>query len=57
MFFSLVGLIIGFDTINRKRNEGTLSKFLSQPIYRDTVINGKFKDRIILKFGGPAPRP
>ena len=35
-------MILGFDTINRERNEGTLSKLLSQPIYRDAVINGKF---------------
>ena len=41
-FGPLVGLILGFDTINRERNEGTLSKLLSQPIYRDMVINGKF---------------
>jgi len=41
-FGPLVGLILGFDTINRERNEGTLSKLLSQPIYRDAVINGKF---------------
>lgn len=41
-FGPLVGLILGFDTINRERNEGTLSKLLAQPIYRDIVINGKF---------------
>lgn len=41
-FGPLVGLILGFDTINRERTEGTLSKLLSQPIYRDVVINGKF---------------
>ena len=41
-FGPLVGLILGFDTINRERNEGTLSKVLAQPIYRDVVINGKF---------------
>jgi ABC-2 type transport system permease protein len=41
-FGPLIGLILGFDTINRERNEGTLSKLLSQPIYRDVVINGKF---------------
>jgi ABC-2 type transport system permease protein len=38
----LIGLILGFDLINRERNEGTLSKLLSQPIYRDSVVNGKF---------------
>lgn len=42
IFGPLIGLILGFDAINRERNEGTLSKMLSQPIYRDSVINGKF---------------
>ncbi len=41
-FGPLIGLILGFDLINRERNEGTLSKLLSQPIYRDSVVNGKF---------------
>jgi ABC-2 type transport system permease protein len=41
-FGPLIGLMMGFDTINRERNEGTLSKLLSQPIYRDSVVNGKF---------------
>jgi ABC-2 type transport system permease protein len=41
-FGPLIGLILGFDMINRERNEGTLSRLLSQPIYRDAVINGKF---------------
>ncbi len=41
-FGPLIGLMLGFDTINRERNEGTLSKLLSQPIYRDSVVNGKF---------------
>jgi ABC-2 type transport system permease protein len=41
-FGPLIGLVLGFDSINRERNEGTLSKILSQPIYRDAVVNGKF---------------
>lgn len=41
-FGPLIGLLLGFDMINRERNEGTLSKLLAQPIYRDTVVNGKF---------------
>ena len=41
-FGPLIGMILGFDTINWERSEGTLSKLLSQPIYRDTVLNGKF---------------
>ena len=43
----MIGLILGFDTINRERNEGTLSKLLSQPIFRDVVINGKFLAGVI----------
>jgi ABC-2 type transport system permease protein len=41
-FGPLIGLILGFDTINRERAHGTLIKVISQPIYRDAVINGKF---------------
>jgi ABC-2 type transport system permease protein len=38
----LVGLALAFDAINGEQNRGTLSHLLAQPIYRDTVINGKF---------------
>jgi ABC-2 type transport system permease protein len=38
----LIGLVLGFDAINRERADGTLIKVVSQPIYRDAVINGKF---------------
>ena len=41
-FGPLIGIILGFDTINRERGDGTLIKIVSQPIYRDSVINGKF---------------
>ena len=41
-FGPLIGLILGFDCINRERADGTLIKIISQPIYRDAVINGKF---------------
>lgn len=47
-FGPLVGLILGFDSINRERSEGTLSKLLAQPIYRDVVINAKFLASVIL---------
>ena len=47
-FGPLIGLILGFDAINRERNEGTLSKLLSQPIYRDSVINGKFLAGVVI---------
>ncbi|HLB11897.1 MAG TPA: ABC transporter permease subunit [Dehalococcoidia bacterium] len=38
----LIGLALGFDAINSEHARGTLSRVLSQPIYRDSVINGKF---------------
>lgn len=41
-FGPLIGIILGFDAINRERAQGTLIKVVSQPIYRDVVINGKF---------------
>ena len=41
-FMPIVGIILGFDAINSEKSSGTLSRLLSQPIYRDAVINGKF---------------
>jgi len=41
-FGPLIGIVLGFDAINRERGDGTLIKIVSQPIYRDSVINGKF---------------
>lgn len=41
-FGPLIGIILGFDAINRERTSRTLSKLVSQPIYRDAIINAKF---------------
>jgi len=41
-FGPLIGVVSGFDAINRERGQGTLIKIISQPVYRDAVINGKF---------------
>jgi len=41
-FGPLLGLAMGFDAINKERANGTLSILLGQPIFRDSVINGKF---------------
>jgi ABC-2 type transport system permease protein len=38
----LLGVAFAFDAINSERSAGTLPRLLSQPIYRDDVINGKF---------------
>lgn len=41
-FGPLVGIVLGFDSISGEYANGTLSRVLSQPIYRDDLINGKF---------------
>jgi len=46
-FGPLIGIIMGFDAINRERTTGTLSKLLSQPVYRDAIINAKFLAGIV----------
>ncbi|MFA5650699.1 MAG: ABC transporter permease subunit [Proteiniphilum sp.] len=37
----LLGIALGFDAINSEQNKGTLSRLMSQPIYRDYIINAK----------------
>ncbi|MGB9622637.1 MAG: ABC transporter permease [Candidatus Bathyarchaeia archaeon] len=41
-FGPIIGLSLGFDAINKERTSGSLSTLLAQPIFRDSVINGKF---------------
>ncbi|MFQ6122261.1 MAG: ABC transporter permease [Dehalococcoidales bacterium] len=43
----IIGIALGFDAINSERAGGTLSRILSQPIFRDSVINGKFLAGIV----------
>jgi ABC-2 type transport system permease protein len=43
----ITGIALGFDTINSERSGGTMSRLLAQPVYRDSVINGKFIAGII----------
>ena len=38
----IIGIALGFDAINSERTSGTLSRILSQPVFRDSLINGKF---------------
>ncbi|MDD3629183.1 MAG: ABC transporter permease [Actinomycetota bacterium] len=49
-FIPIIGIIFGFDAINSERNSGNLSRVLSQPIYRDSLINGKFLAGIATLF-------
>ena len=41
-FGPIIGLALGFDAINKERSTGTLSVLLTQPLYRDSILNGKF---------------
>ncbi|MBC7188721.1 ABC transporter permease subunit, partial [Candidatus Aerophobetes bacterium] len=41
-FGPLIGIILGFDAISAERSRGTISIVLSQPVFRDSLINGKF---------------
>ena len=47
IFVPIIGIALGFDAINREYSSGTMSRILSQPIFRDSVINGKFLAGII----------
>ncbi len=38
----IIGITLGFDAVNSERSSGTLNRLVSQPIYRDSVIIGKF---------------
>jgi len=55
-FGPLIGIILGFDAINRERVSRTLSKLVSQPIYRDSIINAKFMTGVAKDMAGQALR-
>nr|WP_035157208.1 ABC transporter permease [Cohnella thermotolerans] len=44
----LIGIAIGFDGVNSERNKGTLSRVMSQPVYRDDFLNAKFVAGLLL---------
>ena len=48
IFIPIVGIVLGFDAVNSERVSGNLSRLLSQPLYRDDVINGKFLAGIVM---------
>jgi ABC-2 type transport system permease protein len=43
----LIAIAFGWDAINSEKNRGTLSRLVSQPIYRDNIINAKFAAGVI----------
>lgn len=44
----LLGISLGFDSINSEHNKGTLSRLVAQPIYRDYILNAKFLAALIV---------
>lgn len=44
----LLGISMGFDSINSEQNNGTLSRILAQPIFRDFILNAKFIAALIV---------
>jgi ABC-2 type transport system permease protein len=44
----LLGISLGFDAISSEQNRGTLSRVMSQPIYRDYILNAKFIAALIV---------
>jgi len=47
-FLPIVGISLGFNAVNSERFSGTMSRILSQPIYRDQVINAKVLSGILI---------
>ena len=47
----VLGIAFGFDAISSERSEGTLPRLISQPVYRDDVINGKFVAGLVVISG------
>ena len=48
IFIPIIGIALGFDSVNSERTSGNLSRLLAQPIYRDNVINGKFLAGLVM---------
>jgi ABC-2 type transport system permease protein len=44
----LISIALGFDAVNGEYNRHTLSRVLSQPIYRDALLAGKFLGGLIV---------
>lgn len=44
----LIGIALGFDAVNGEYSRRTMSRILSQPIYRDALLAGKFLGGLIV---------
>jgi ABC-2 type transport system permease protein len=44
----LLGISLGFDSINSEQNNGTLTRLMAQPVYRDNLLLSKFTSAILM---------
>lgn len=44
----LLGISLGFDAINSEQQNGTLTRIMAQPIYRDNLLLSKFVSSLLL---------
>lgn len=44
----LLGISLGFDAINSEQNNGTLTRLMAQPVYRDNLLLAKFVSALII---------
>ncbi|HEX7366061.1 MAG TPA: ABC transporter permease subunit [Pelobium sp.] len=44
----LLGIGLGFDAVNSEQNNGTLSRLMAQPVFRDNLLLAKFTSALIL---------
>ncbi|HVY76025.1 MAG TPA: ABC transporter permease [Puia sp.] len=44
----LLGIALGFDAVNAEQNNGTLTRLMAQPVYRDNLLLAKFCGALIV---------
>ena len=44
----LLGISLGFDAINSEQQDGTLTRIMAQPVYRDNLLLSKFVSSLLL---------
>lgn len=50
LFFPILGLALGFDSIVKERNSDSLNTLLTHPVFRDNIIAGKIAGALITLF-------
>ncbi|QKJ33281.1 ABC transporter permease [Mucilaginibacter mali] len=44
----LLGISLGFDAVNSEQNNGTLTRLMAQPVYRDNFLLAKFVSALLI---------